>query len=133
VPLALLGPVQWWVLGPAAAGIIALEALIGWLAVEWMLAGWRRIPFTCSYIPGKGFVPHMFVKGFASYLVFTTATTLVLRISFSRPRVGLVIGLMTAAAASALCLQRRREALMTPFMFDDELPMDVNPLRLNAD
>ena len=58
--------------GPPAAGIIALEALIGWLVVEWVMADWRRIPFTCSYIPGKGFVPHMFVKGFASYLFFTT-------------------------------------------------------------
>ena len=83
VPLALLGPVQWWVLGPSAAGIIALEALIGWLVVEWVMADWRRIPFTCSYIPGKGFVPHMFVKGFASYLVFTTWTTLILRVSLA--------------------------------------------------
>ena len=68
VPLALIAPVQWWVLGPSAAAIIALEALIGWLVVEWRMADWRRIPFTCSYIPGKGFVPHMFAKGFATYL-----------------------------------------------------------------
>ena len=133
LPLALLGPVQWWVLGQPAAGIIALEALIGWLFVEWVMADWRRIPFTCSYIPGKGFVPHMFVKGFASYLLFTTATTLILRISLARPRVVLVVGLMAGAVAGALSLQRRRHAPLTPLLFDDELPVDVNPLRLNAD
>ena len=51
--------------------------------------GLGRIPFTCSYIPGKGFVPHMFVKGFASYLVFTTLATVILRVSLARPRVAL--------------------------------------------
>ena len=39
VPLALIAPVQWWVLGPSAAAIIALEALFGWLVVEWSDGG----------------------------------------------------------------------------------------------
>jgi hypothetical protein len=133
LPLALIGPVQWWVLGPSAAGIIALEALIGWLVVEWVMADWRRIPFTCSYIPGKGFVPHMFVKGFASYVVFTSVTTLILRVSLARPRVVLVVALIAGAAAGALSLHRTRHAAFNPLMFDDELPTDVSPLRLNAD
>ena len=133
VPLALLGPVQWWVLGSSAAEIIALEALIGWLVVEWVMADWCRIPFTCSYIPGKGFVPHMFVKGFASYVFFTTITTLILRVSLARPRLGLVVALIAGAAAGALTLHRTRHAPLSPLLFDDELPTDVNPLRLNAD
>jgi hypothetical protein len=133
LPLALLGPVQWWVLGSSAAGIIALEAVMGWLVVECVMSEWGRIPFTCSYIPGKGFVPHMFVKGFASYIVFTTGATIVLRISLGHPPVGLVIGLIAGAAAGALSLRRTRHAPLSPLLFDDELPSDVNPLRLNAD
>jgi hypothetical protein len=133
LPLALIGPVQWWVLGLPAAGIIALEALIGWLVVEWVMADWHRIPFTCSYIPGKGFVPHMFVKGVASYVVFASVTTVILRISLARPRVALVVALIAGAVAGALSLHRMRHAALTPLMFDDELPTDVNPLRLNAD
>ena len=133
VPLALIGPVQWWVLGPSAAVIIALEALIGWLVVEWAMADWGRIPFTCSYIPGKGFVPHVFAKGFASYLVFTFGTTLILRVSLALPGVALVVALMAGAAAGALSLHRTRQAPHTPLLFEDELPIDVNPLRLNPD
>ena len=133
VPLALIGPLQWWVLGPSAAVIIALEALIGWLVVEWVMADWTRIPFTCSYIPGKGFVPHMFAKGFASYLVFTFGTTLILRASLALPGVALVVALMAGAAAGALSLHRTRQAPHTPLLFEDELPIDVNPLRLNPD
>ena len=132
-PLALLGPVQWWVLGQAAAPLIALEALMGWLVVEWTMADWRRIPFTCSYIPGKGFVPHMFVKAFATYVFFTTATTIILRIALARPRAGLVVALLVAAAAATLRRHRTRGAPLTPLMFDDELPTELNPLRLNAD
>jgi hypothetical protein len=131
LPLVLLGPVQWWALGPSASTIIAVEAVIGWLIVEWVMADWNRIPFTCSYIPGKGFVPLTFVKGFASYMFFTTAATLVLRISLARPRVALVVALVSGAAAAAVSLQRMRHAPLTPLLFDDELPMDVNPLRLN--
>jgi hypothetical protein len=133
LPLALVGPAQWWVLGRQAVGIIALEALIGWLVVEWVMADWSRIPFTCSYIPGKAFVPHMFVKGFASYVFFTTLSTVLLRLSLSNPRVGVVAAVLVAAAATALWLHRTREAPLTPLLFDDELPSDVNPLRLNAD
>ncbi len=133
LPLVLLGPVQWWVLGPSAAAIVVLEALIGWLVVEWVMADWGRIPFTCSYIPGKGFVPLMFVKAFASFMVFTTGTTIVLRVSLARPRAALVGALIAGAAAGALSLRRRRQAPLTPLMFDDELPTEVNPLRLSAD
>jgi hypothetical protein len=133
LPLALIGPVQWWVLGRSAAPIIALEGLIGWLVVEWVMADWRRIPFTCSYIPGKGFVPQMFVKAVATYVFFTTATTIILRVALGRPRAGLVVAVIVAAAAAALRLHRTRQAPLTPLLFDDELPTDVNPLRLNAD
>lgn len=133
LPLATIGPVQWWVLGPSALGVIVTEGLIGWLLVEWLMADWRRIPFTCSYIPGKGFVPHMFVKGFASYVVFTSVTTLILRGALTRPRMMLVVALIVGAAAGALRVRRTRHAQHIPLRFNDELPTDVSPLRLNAD
>ena len=97
------------------------------------MADWGRIPFTCSYIPGKGFVPYMFAKGFALYLVFTTMTTIILRVSLAFPRVALVVALIVSIAAGMLSLRRTRHAPLSPLMFDDELPTDVNPLRLNAD
>lgn len=133
LPLAFLGPVQWWMMGPPVLGVVVVEASMGWLLVEWLMADWRRIPFTCSYIPGKGFVPHMFVKGFASYVVFTVATAIVLRLSLSRPQAALVFTVIFSAAAGALGIQRTRHARQTGLTFEDELPADVTQLRLNAD
>ena len=133
LPIALIAPVQWWVLGTPALGLVVVEASIGWLLVEWLMADWRRIPFTCSYVPGKGFVPHMVVKGFASYLVFTFATAIVLRLSLGRPQVWLVMALILGAAAGALGVNRALHARDTSLTFEDELPTDVEQLRLNAD
>ena len=34
LPLALIAPFQWWVMGTSAFGVIVVEALIGWLLVD---------------------------------------------------------------------------------------------------
>ena len=133
VPLALIGPLQWLMLGPSAFGVLIVEMSIGWLLVEWTMADWQRIPFTCSYLPGKGFVPHMFVKGFASFVFFSMASVLVLRISLARPIAAIVFAAVFSGTAGLLAVLRARHAREAPLIFEDELPTDVNPLRLNAD
>jgi hypothetical protein len=133
LPLALLGPLQWWVLGPASLSVIVIEALTGWLLVEWSLAEWRRIPFTCAYIPGKGFVPRMVVKGFHAYVLFTFAAPLMLRLALECPPVAVAIAATVGIAAATLSVRRRRKAPALPLIFQDELPADVHPLRLTAD
>jgi hypothetical protein len=133
LPLALIGPLQWWTLGSSAAGVLLVEASIGWLLVEWTMADWRRIPFTCAYIPGKGFVPHMFVKGFASYIVFSVASLLVLRISLGRPLAAVIFAAVFGGAACVLSVFRARHARETPLIFEDELPSDITPLKLSTD
>ena len=133
LPVALIAPLQWWVLGTPTLRIVVVKAMIGWLLVEWLMADWRRIPFTCSYVPGKGFVPHMVVKGFASYIVFTMASGLALRLSLFRPQAALVFALILGAAAGALSVRRARQAVETGLNFEDELPVDVTTLQLNAD
>ena len=120
-------------LGPSVLGVLIVEMSIGWLLVEWTMADWQRIPFTCSYLPGKGFVPHMFVKGFASFVVFSMASVLVLRISLARPIAAVIFAVVFGGAAGLLAVFRARHAREASLIFEDELPTDVNPLRLNAD
>ena len=131
--MTLIGPLQWLMLGPSASGVLIVEMSIGWLLVEWMMAGWQRIPFTCSYLPGKGFVPHMFVKGFASFVFFSAASVLVLRISLARPIAVIAFAAVFSGTAGVLAMLRARHARAAPLIFEDELPTDVNPLRLRAD
>lgn len=133
LPTALVAPLQWWVLGSPVVVLVLVEWLIGWLLVELLMAEWRRIPFTCSYIPAKGFVPHVVVKAVAAYLVFTVLTSGVLRVSLAYPRTVPVIVLLLGIPAGLLCRRRVRQARLMNLTFEDELPTDVTLLGLNAD
>jgi len=133
LPIALMAPLQWWVMGSGCLVVVLVEASIGWLLVEFLLAGWRRVPFTCSYIPGKGFIPQMCVKAFASYVVFTFATGLMLQASLRHHAVAVGLASIFGATAAASRLRRARHARQTSLLFEDQVPSDVTPLRLNAD
>jgi hypothetical protein len=133
LPIALMAPLQWWAMGGGCLAIVLVEASIGWLLVEFQMADWHRVPFTCSYIPGKGFVPQMCVKAFASYVTFTFATGLMLRESLRHQAIAFVLASGFSVAAVALRLRRARHARQTSLIFEDQMPSDVTPLRLNAD
>jgi hypothetical protein len=55
VGLVLLLPLPFEakVIGWRALGALALFATIGLLLYEWMFQEWRKLPFTCSHLPGK--------------------------------------------------------------------------------
>jgi hypothetical protein len=132
IPVVLMFPVQGLVLGPAAipASIVAL--VCGWVFVEILMKDWGRIPFTCAYIPGKGFVPQTIVNGFVSFVLFTTLGAALAQsgLRAGNPRAWLPIALV---AAAALILRRRRliKSRHVPLAFEDELPTEINPLRLS--
>ena len=133
IPIALVAPFQAVWFGWQALLLVGVESLIGWLLVEWLMRDWRRIPFTCAYVPGKGFVPQMFVRGLGAFIVFTTAGAALLALSVVRPSVAAIPWCVLAAAGIVLLRRRRRLAVDTILAFEDDLPTDVSPLRLNVD
>jgi hypothetical protein len=72
LPAMLLLPLQWFVLGPAALMTTLAAVLLGAVLVEALFLHWRRIPFTCSYRVGKGFMPLVMLKGLLAFFLFTT-------------------------------------------------------------
>jgi hypothetical protein len=133
LPIAAAMPLQWWVMGAGVGGVVPVEGAIGWLLVEIQMADWHRVPFTCSYIPGKGFFPQMCVKAFAWYVVFTFATGLMLRGSLRDPRAAVVLSLGFAIAAALLHVRRARRARQTNLIFEEQLPTELTPLRLSPE
>lgn len=133
LPIVIVAPLQWMLLGAPVIALVAVEWLIGWLLVEFLMRDWLRIPFTCSYIPGKGFVPHMVVKGIGSYVAFTSFAGSLLQLSLARPQALPAIVVLLAAPAGWLCYRRTRQAGVVSLAFEDELPTDVTPLRLSGD
>jgi len=133
LPIASIAPLQWWALGSGCLAVLVVEAAIGWLFVEGLMADWHRVPFTCSFVPAKGFLPQMCVKAFASYVVFTVASGLLLRASLNHHAVAFLLAAGFGAAATALRARRARHARQTGLMFEDHVPSELTPLRLNAD
>jgi hypothetical protein len=132
-PVLVLLPLQWTTLGPIAAPIAVVDALIGWLYVEVLTQDWRRIPFTCSYLPGKTFLPQLIIKSIFGFFFFTGFGTLLAQIIIVVPAAALFAGSIIGAAAAALLVRRRRTARHAPLVFEDQLPTEVNVLRLSVD
>ena len=128
-PVAASVPVLWLALGTASAITAAvIITLVGLVFVHGVLLDWRRIPFTCSYLPGKRLAAYTVVLGFAAFALFTSFGALLVHLSMIKPSISLVIA--TILFASAWMLRRRRFAMWqeTPLIFDDDLP--DQPLQL---
>jgi hypothetical protein len=132
LPIVLVTPLQAWLLGWPAARLIVIECLLGWLLVEIYMREWRRIPFTCAYLPGKGFVPHTVVKAVGAYLLFTGLSSELLQRSSAQIVAMVTGGLVIGALAATLRVSRVRHAALGALIFEDELPTNVITLRLGG-
>jgi hypothetical protein len=131
-PVVALFPFQWTAFGRGAITGTAIAFLAGALLVEIEMREWRRIPFTCSYMPGKRFVGLTALIGFAGFVVFASIGSLFVYVSRTQP----IAALMLMAVLSAVVWQQRRRRMRltrhTPLIFEDALPSEVEPLRLTA-
>ena len=131
-PATMMFPLQWAVFGPRAIMALAVTLVCGLLVVELFLRGWRRIPFTCSYLPGKRAVAHTALTTVAGFALFATIGGGLAQASMLAPRSGAVI--VGVLSAVVIVLRRFRLARWSrePLMFDDQSPSDVESLRLFA-
>ena len=123
-------PLQWALLGADALVGLPIAYLAGVILVELVIRTWRRIPFTCSYIPGKRNVALTFLIALTAYNFFTTiGAGLTALARFHPSRLLIVVGMLMMGAA-ALRRYRLRSWGQAPLMFDDDPPDFVQPLQL---
>jgi hypothetical protein len=124
--VALAFAIQAVVLGAATAVRAALPtALLGLVLVEWVLKRWRRIPYTCTYIPGKRPLAHGVLLTLAAFVVFINIGGGLIHGSLDRPlRYLLLCGALLSAV---IFLRRARLSHSTdaPLEFEDTLPDEV--------
>jgi hypothetical protein len=131
-PLAILVPVEWAMFGTQAIVCTSVALLAGLVLVELEMGEWRRIPFTCSYMPGKRFVGLTALVGFAAFVVFTSIGSGLVYYSRGH-RIGWLV--VMTILSSVVWQRRRRRARLTrhtPLVFEDLLPNEIEPLRLSA-
>lgn len=130
VPVAAAAPLWWMAFGPAAVLAATVTAAIGLVFVHLVLLDWRRIPFTCSYLPGKRFVGHSVLAGTVTCLFFTLAAAGLGRSAVANPTRGAVITVSLGLVGYWLRARRLAAWSRTPLMFEDEFPDQPLELRL---
>jgi hypothetical protein len=130
VPVIASAPPLWIAYEWDALLAAIVVAATGLVFVHAVLLDWRRIPFTCSYLPAKRFIGHSALIGFAACLLFTVISTGLLRTALVTINRGIVI--TAALLVIGFWLRERRRATWrkTPLMFEDEFPDQVLQLQL---
>jgi hypothetical protein len=130
VPVATALPVLWITMGSTAIIAAAIVALIGFVFVHAVLLDWRRVPFTCSYLPGKRFVARSVLLGSLAFAFFPLTGVRLVHVATAGPKQALIIGAVLFLVA--YLLRRHRFAMWrkTPLMFDDEFPDEPLQLQL---
>jgi hypothetical protein len=123
-------PLQLMVLGVDAVATIPVTYLAGVVLIELLIRTWRRIPFTCGYIPGKRNVALTFLIALTVYIFYTNiGAGMAAAGRFHPSRLMIVVG-MLLTAAGVLRRHRLRSWGQSPLMFDDDPAEFVQPLQL---
>ena len=123
-------PLQWAILGVDALAALPVTYLAGVVLVELVIRTWRRIPFTCGYIPGKRNVALSLLIALTAYIFYTNIGAGMASLGRFHPsRLMIVVGILMTAAA-LLRRHRLRSWGRTPLMFDDDPAEFVQPLQL---
>jgi hypothetical protein len=134
LPVVAVLPLLAKAVGWLAIPVLGAQWLWGALFAECVLRAWARLPFTCSYLPGKGFVPQMILSGLLSFLVFSGVGLAIGHVMLLGARavpVSLVLAAVETGALLALRQRRLARWRDTPIEFEDALPSEVQGLRLD--
>lgn len=118
LPIVAAVPVLLWVGGVRVLTTVPVALACGWLLVECLLRQWRRIPFTCTYLPGRRAMAHTVLIVLNSYVVFTLAGVVLSHVALAHPTVVAVLLLLLAGIATALRASRLSLWRTTPLEFD---------------
>jgi hypothetical protein len=114
-----------------AAAHIALLALLGWSFVEVGMLGFAKIPFTCSYLPGKANVQVVFWGGVFIMALLSIGSGLTeQRILHDPQRVFWTLAAVAAAATILWATNRSRAATAT-LDFEETPPALITTLNLS--
>lgn len=118
LPLPLYGALWGW---QTAARHLFLVLLIQWIIVERLLLGFKKIPFTCSFLPGKANLKATFG---AYFLLYTTLSSLVVSLEtwlLSQPLEFYLVATVVASAwlVRLVNLRRRQEREIGGFLYEE--------------
>ena len=131
--LAIVGPFSFWAWGWRTAGLhVAFVLVMSLILIEILLYRLDKIPFTCTYLPGKANLKLMFLPYIFAFTTYSyTMTTLELRL-LKRPAllVTFVVAALLVLAASVLRRHRKLKGGKS-FVYDMSPLQVAEPLSLS--
>lgn len=122
--LVLSAPVQIYALGwTEGLSAVWLSTLASVVLLEFVLTGLRRVPFTCTWLPGKRPLPFAVMTVLFTIWLMLTAADVVTVALRHQLRGVIVLSIVFAGAALILRLWRKRSWARDPLEFEDE-PFD---------
>ena len=122
--LVMAAPVQMWALGMGPGLLAVLVAtLSAAVLLEFVLIGWRRVPFTCTWLPGKRPLPFALLAVIGVYAVTASVAGFTAHTITRTPRGVVGLSVLLAAIAAVLRWWRKRSWARDPLEFEDE-PFD---------
>ena len=103
---------------------LAVLAFVGWIFVEVSLIGFYKVPFTCSYLPGKSNIQFMFWGFFVVLFILIVSFAPVELGTFGVPTSYALLLAALAAVASGLWAFNRHRAESAVLYFE-ELPDEM--------
>lgn len=119
IALVLLQPP---LLGIATLPSAALTALAALGLIEFVLLSWRRIPYSCTYLPGKRHLTYTAAILLGAYGVFVATGANVVAWAVVHPSRIMFVGGMLLAIFAALRRARLRSWGLFPLEFEDDDP-----------
>ena len=132
LPALLLSvPFQFGVLGfSRGLSALLLAGLASGVLLELILIGWRRVPFTCTWLPGKRPLPLAMLAVLAIIWVTAAFADIVALVIQAGPRRVAVLAAILMAVGGTLRWLRRRSWAERPLEFEDEDPSRMQQLGL---
>jgi hypothetical protein len=114
-------PVGLWILGPRALVGVPVAWLVGAIFVEILIADWRRLPFTCSYVFGKRQLAHTLLVGLVAFVLFVNGGAGLVNGGFTGLRRLIPTLVVLTAVAAALACRRQARRGREALEFEDDV------------
>jgi hypothetical protein len=122
VVIAIVG--AGWLWGPQVARVAAIaDGLLGWLLVELLLIQFYKLPFTCTYLPGRSRIKTLWPFYLSGFTTFSFSMAELQRQMVQRPGLFATFCVILGLAIVALTMVRAWNlAGLTAFRFEEEDP-----------
>jgi hypothetical protein len=131
--LLICAPIEFAVIGKRAVWALLAQVLLALTLAEYLLQGWRAIPFTFAQNPARRHFLHSAILHVVELSLYSFISVTWISAGIHKPIVLVEFGTVVLAVFILLRHRRRRDWGQSPFEFEEMAPAAVEPIRLAGD